>query len=43
MRKEVAEASQSAVEAVGRIMEEKTKQGDNVLFAGVGNTIGIGQ
>jgi hypothetical protein len=28
---------------VARIIEEKTKEGDKVLLAGIGNTLGIGQ
>ena len=43
MRKEISDASQSVLESVARVVEEKTKQGDSILFAGVGNTLGIGQ
>jgi len=43
MRKEVAEASQAVVDAMTTVIEERTKQGDSVLFAGIGNTLGIGQ
>lgn len=43
MRKEVAEASQAVVDAMTTVIEERTKEGDSVLFAGIGNTLGIGQ
>lgn len=43
MNKEIAEASDKAVAVVQRIIEEKTKEGDNVLIVGVGNTLGVAQ
>lgn len=43
MRKEIAEASQAVVEAMEAVMDEISKEGDSVLFAGIGNTLGIGQ
>ncbi len=43
MRKEIADASQVVFEAVNSLIEERTKEGDSILFAGVGNTLGIGQ
>ena len=43
MRKEIAEASQSVADAITRVIEERTKEGESVLFAGIGNTLGIGQ
>ncbi|UCH57672.1 MAG: DUF1512 domain-containing protein [Candidatus Bathyarchaeota archaeon] len=36
-------ATDRAVEAIKRMIEEKTEEGDVVLVAGIGNTIGIGQ
>ncbi len=43
MRKEIADASQYVVDAMTAVIESMTKEGDSVLFAGVGNTLGIGQ
>ena len=43
MRKEIADASQAVVDAMTAVIEERTKEGDSVLFAGIGNTLGIGQ
>ncbi len=43
MTKEIAEASQAVVDAMNAVIEERTKEGDSVLFAGIGNTLGIGQ
>jgi len=43
MRKEIAEASQAVLDATTAVIEQRTKEGDSVLFAGVGNTLGIGQ
>jgi hypothetical protein len=43
MRKEVAEASEKVIQALNRLIEEKTKEGDEVLLAGVGNTLGVAQ
>lgn len=43
MRKEIAEAASAVAEAVTKLIEERTKEGDSVLFAGIGNTLGVGQ
>jgi hypothetical protein len=43
MKKEITEGVQKAVGVVGRIIQEKTKAGDKVLLAGIGNTLGVGQ
>jgi hypothetical protein len=43
MRKEIAEASEKVVQTLQRVIEEKTKEGDEVLVAGIGNTLGIAQ
>ena len=42
MRREIAEATRKVVERIKRIINERTKPGDVVLIAGIGNTIGIG-
>ena len=43
MRKEIAEASDKVVQILNRVIEEKTKEGDDVLVAGIGNTLGVAQ
>ncbi len=43
MRKELADAVDKAVAIVRRVIDERTKEGDKVLVAGIGNTLGIGQ
>ena len=43
MKKEIKDAVQRSVGIVRRIIEERTKEGDKVLLAGIGNTLGIGQ
>lgn len=43
MRKELAEAVEKATGIVRRVIDERTKEGDKVLVAGIGNTLGIGQ
>jgi hypothetical protein len=43
MRKEIAEAGDKVVNTITRVIEEKTKEGDKILLAGIGNTLGVGQ
>ncbi|UCG36604.1 MAG: DUF1512 domain-containing protein [Candidatus Bathyarchaeota archaeon] len=43
MRKEIFDATEEAVARVNRLIKEKTKEGDAVIIAGIGNTIGVGQ
>lgn len=43
MRKEIAEASEKVAQVLNRVIEEKTKEGDDVLVAGIGNTLGVAQ
>jgi hypothetical protein len=43
MRKEISDAVDKAIERVKGVILERTKEGDKVIIAGVGNTIGIGQ
>ena len=43
MRKEIAEASDKVQQVLSRLIEEKTKEGDDVLIAGIGNTLGVAQ
>jgi len=43
MRKEIVDGVEEAIERVKRLICENTKEGDIVIVAGVGNTIGIAQ
>ena len=43
MRKEIFDATDSVIKKIKRLILERTKKGDNVIIAGIGNTIGIGQ
>jgi hypothetical protein len=43
MRKEIAEGADKVVQVLNRLIEEKTKEGDEVIVAGVGNTLGVAQ
>jgi len=43
MRKEIAEASDKVAQVLNRVIEEKTKEGDDVVVAGIGNTLGVAQ
>ena len=43
MRKEVSDAVDKAIERTRQLILERTKEGDKVIIAGIGNTIGIGQ
>jgi hypothetical protein len=43
MRKEIAEAAEKVQQVLNRVIEEKTKEGDDVVVAGIGNTLGVAQ
>ena len=43
MVEELYTACDTAVEVIKRMIEEKTKEGDTVLVAGIGNTVGVAQ
>lgn len=43
MRKEIFDSIDSATERIKQLILEKTKEGEKVIIAGIGNTIGIGQ
>jgi hypothetical protein len=43
MRKEIFDAADTVITRIKRLLLERTKEGDNVIIAGIGNTIGIGQ
>jgi hypothetical protein len=43
MKKEIAESIEKVTKSVFSVIDEKTKEGDNVLIIGVGNTLGVAQ
>lgn len=43
MKKEIMEAAEKVIERVKSLILERSKPGDTVILAGIGNTIGIGQ
>jgi hypothetical protein len=43
MRKEISDAVDKAIERVKQVLLDRTKEGDKVIIAGIGNSIGIGQ
>lgn len=43
MRKEIFEAADKAIQRIKRLINERTKEGDSLIIAGIGNTIGIAQ
>jgi hypothetical protein len=43
MRKEVFDALDDVIDRVKRVIRERTKEGDFVIIAGIGNSVGIGQ
>jgi len=43
MRKEILEAAEKVVQRVLNIIKERVREGETVIVAGIGNTIGIGQ
>jgi hypothetical protein len=43
MKKEILEAAEKVVDRIKSLILERSKPGDTVIVAGIGNTIGIGQ
>lgn len=43
MRKEIFDAADVAIERIKRLILERTSEGDSIIIAGIGNTVGIGQ
>jgi len=43
MKDEIARGAERAAKVVTRLIREKTSEGDTVLLAGIGNTLGVGQ
>ena len=43
MRKEISDSADKVIERLKSVVQERTKEGDQIIIVGVGNTIGIGQ
>jgi len=43
LSKEIIEGADAAIERIRRLIQEKTREGDILIIAGIGNTMGIGQ
>jgi hypothetical protein len=43
MKREIADGAEKALGLVKKIIRERTKEGEAVLVAGIGNTLGVGQ
>ena len=43
MRREIFDSVDKAIERIKQVLLERTKEGDKVIIAGIGNSIGIGQ
>lgn len=43
MKKEISEAAELVVSRIKKLILDRTKEGDTVIVAGIGNTVGIGQ
>jgi hypothetical protein len=43
MKKEISESADKVIERIRRLILERTKEGEALIVAGIGNTIGIGQ
>jgi hypothetical protein len=43
LRKEVFDSIDTVIERIKQVVSERTKEGDKIVIAGIGNTIGIGQ
>ncbi len=43
MRKEIFDSLEGVIDRIKRVILERTKEGDRIIIAGIGNTSGIGQ
>jgi hypothetical protein len=43
MKKEIAEAADGVVQRIKNLIQERTKEGELIIVAGIGNTVGISQ
>ncbi len=41
MKKDIAEAAEPVIERIKRLIVERTKEGELIIVAGIGNTAGI--
>ena len=43
MKKDIAEATDNVITRIKSLLQERTKEAETIIIAGIGNTIGIGQ
>ena len=43
VKKEIVEAAEGVIQKIKGLIQERTKEGDLVIVAGIGNTVGIAQ
>jgi hypothetical protein len=43
MKKEISESADSVIARIKKLIIDRTKEGDTIIVAGIGNTVGIGQ
>ncbi len=43
MKKDIAEATDNVITSIKSLLQERTKEAETIIIAGIGNTIGIGQ
>lgn len=43
LRKEIFDSIGTVIDRIKQVVSERTKEGDSIIIAGIGNTIGIGQ
>ncbi len=43
LRKEIFDSISTVIDRIKQVVSERTKEGDSIIIAGIGNTIGIGQ
>lgn len=43
MKKEIADAAEQVIARIRKLILDRTKEGETVIVAGIGNTVGIGQ
>ena len=43
MKKSIAESTDKALSRIKDLVLERSKEGDAIIVAGIGNTIGVGQ
>jgi hypothetical protein len=43
MKKEISESADNVITKIKGLIQEQTKEGQTIIVAGIGNTIGVGQ